>query len=216
MATCTVITTQNISKDMKMCIYKITNKLSGKSYIGQSRGKVGSRWGKHIRGENRTYNSAIHAAISKHGVKNFEFLVIDFCETIEQLDYKEQLYIKQLGTLAPNGYNITTGGGKGFNYTDEHRAKLSASAKSKDQSIHKKHSEYMKQRMNTPEMKAFMADVAKRTHTGRKHTKEHIENRAAKRRGQVATDEQRIKLARVHMNGKVICCSNGEEYLSAY
>ena len=199
-----------------MCIYKITNNLNGKSYIGQSKAKVRNRWHRHICGDKSYKNSAIHNAITKYGTNNFTFSVIDICETVEQMDYKEKMYIKQINTVAPNGYNITTGGGHGFTYSDEHKARLSIAAKNKDKSVNKKHSEFMKQRMNTETMKQFMAEVARRTHTGRKQSIEQVEHRANLKRGSTFSDEQKITLARAHMDGRIIMCSNGDTYLSAY
>lgn len=202
--------------NMTMCIYTITNLLNGKVYVGQSRNTVSSRWYKHIRGDGSKCASVIHKAIVKHGAENFKFSVIDFCETIEQMDYKEKYHIKTLNTMSPNGYNITSGGGHGFVYTKEHRARLSESAKNKDKEVFKKHSEFMKKRMGTPEMKAHMSEIAKKTHTGRKQRAEQVERRAVLRRGAKFTEEQLVTLARAHMKGRIICCSNGKEYLSAY
>lgn len=199
-----------------MCIYKITNNIRGKSYIGQSRSLVRNRWHKHINGDTSCKNSAIHNAIAKYGVENFTFLVIDICETIEQLDYKEKMYILQLNTLAPDGYNITTGGGHGFTYSDEHRARLSIAAKNRTPEVRAKQSAMMKERMSIPEVKAFMADICRRTHTGRKQSVEQVEYRTKFRKGVKATHEQKVTLARAHMGGTVICCSNGKEYLSSY
>jgi len=48
--------------------------------------------------------------------------------TIEELDQTEINFIKQLNTLAPNGYNLTTGGER-FDHTDETKNRISTKIK---------------------------------------------------------------------------------------
>lgn len=55
------------------------------------------------------YPSAIHAAFRKYGIENFSFEVIEECLS-EELDIREAYWIKELNTMAPNGYNLTAGG----------------------------------------------------------------------------------------------------------
>lgn len=61
-------------------IYKITNKINGKIYIGQSI-NIERRWKEHIF-DNRK-NSLIHLAIIKYGKENFSFEVIEECNQKE-------------------------------------------------------------------------------------------------------------------------------------
>ena len=58
-----------------------------------------------------SYNTAIHQAIRKYGAENFEWNIVEEC-SIQDIDQKEQYYIKLFDTLAPNGYNILQGGQK--------------------------------------------------------------------------------------------------------
>ena len=95
-----------------MIIYKITNKLTGKIYIGQTVQKLHERWVDHSR-PNRglTINrSAISAAIRKYGKENFIIEQIDSAISLEELNIKEITYIKALNSLSPNGYNLELGG----------------------------------------------------------------------------------------------------------
>lgn len=95
-------------------IYKITNLKNGKVYVGQSI-DIKDRWSQHknkaFNSNERGYNSAIHAAFRKYGIENFSFEIIEEC-VAEQLDEKEQFWIKKFNSLAPNGYNILPGGQK--------------------------------------------------------------------------------------------------------
>jgi len=85
-------------------IYRIKNKINGKSYIGQSK-SVQRRWREHIRG---TEDSVISKAIRKYGEDNFTFEIIEIC-SVEDLDSREIYYIKKYETYK-KGYNMTLGG----------------------------------------------------------------------------------------------------------
>ena len=53
---------------MEGFIYKITNKVNGKSYIGQTRNTVEFRWRQHYKAKDNKY---FHRAIQKYGKENF-------------------------------------------------------------------------------------------------------------------------------------------------
>jgi len=104
-------------------IYKITNKLNGKSYIGQSK-NVNSRIKAHCR---KSRVLVINKAIQKYGVDNFEFEVVLYCD-IDSLDYYEKRLISHYNTISPNGYNIDVGG-KDRRIAESTKKKLSNSMK---------------------------------------------------------------------------------------
>ena len=88
-------------------IYKITNILNGKAYIGQSNNpKRRFTEHKNIRCK-ETSVSLIGRAITKYGAENFSFEILGYFEDYNQ---KERDYIEQFGTLFPNGYNLQKGG----------------------------------------------------------------------------------------------------------
>lgn len=98
------------------CIYKITNKLNNKSYIGLTIRSPQMRWSEHIyRSKNITNNSqTICKAINKYGSDNFLFEVIEDNILNEVLQEKEKYYIELFDTYN-NGYNDTPGGDGGYN-----------------------------------------------------------------------------------------------------
>lgn len=92
-------------------IYKITNKINGKCYIGQSI-DIERRWREHKRA--RDENKILYKDIKRYGIKNFEFKILQECQ-IDELDELEIYYIKKFDTFN-NGYNLTLGGQYFKNY----------------------------------------------------------------------------------------------------
>lgn len=96
---------------MSIGIYKITNKINQKSYIGQSI-DIEKRWKDHIKhGFNLNDVKSeypLYRSFRKYGLDNFQFEILEECR-IDELDEKERLYILQYNTYY-NGYNQTLGG----------------------------------------------------------------------------------------------------------
>lgn len=202
-----------------MCIYSITHRESGKKYVGITRRAAGDRWRSHVWSSEREGKACplVSRAIEKYGADAFSFSVIDIAESRDQLAHKEQFWINELNTLAPNGYNLSTGGYVGSDVSDETRAKLKVSAANRTDSWTEKQSAARAAWFEAdPERRIAAAERARKCHAGRKQSAEQIEARAAGKRGMALSHEQRVTLARSHMRGRVIECSNGESYLSAY
>lgn len=99
-------------------IYKITNQINGKVYIGLTTKKnPRTRLQQHLRyakgsKEERSY---IHSAIAKYGEENFEFEVIESnIHDREELQQLEIDYITNYNSFGEGGYNRTTGGEGGL------------------------------------------------------------------------------------------------------
>lgn len=88
-------------------IYKITNKINNKCYIGQSI-NIERRWKEHLNDDIKL-DRAIGKAFKKYGINNFTFEIIEICLE-EQLDEKEIYWINYYNSYN-NGYNMTLGGG---------------------------------------------------------------------------------------------------------
>jgi group I intron endonuclease len=103
---------------MAIAIYTITHKSSGKQYVGIS-SNLKRRWSDHKNSDGLC--PVLHAAIKKHGIDNFEFTHIANAFTWEGACAIERSLIIELGTKAPNGYNLTYGGDGtyGFKHTKE-------------------------------------------------------------------------------------------------
>ena len=94
-------------------IYKITNKLNNKVYIGQTIQKPIERFYQHCAKKCDKYilNMVIHKAIFKYGKDNFTFEVIEEVPK-QQLNEREKYWIKYYNSYT-DGYNSTKGGQKG-------------------------------------------------------------------------------------------------------
>ena len=91
-------------------IYKYTNKINGKSYIGLSNDIQRRQW-EHQTLANQQDTSHFHRALCKYGMENFVFEVLETFETEDRelLGKREQYWIQYYNTYA-EGYNETLGG----------------------------------------------------------------------------------------------------------
>ena len=99
-------------------IYKITNRISGKIYIGKTiQLDPVARWKGHKYMFSQTKGGcpALRDAVRKYGIDAFTFEIMIICFD-EDCDRWEIEYIKKFDCMAPNGYNILEGGrgGAGF------------------------------------------------------------------------------------------------------
>lgn len=102
-------------------IYKITNKINQKPYIGKTVDTITSRWNEHIY-EAFTHNSPflIHNAMRKYGIENFTIKELEECSA-DKLSEREQYWIKTINSHFETGYgyNMTYGGDGTLRYSDE-------------------------------------------------------------------------------------------------
>ena len=158
-------------------IYKITNNINGKCYIGKSECNVYNRLEEH---KKKTHNEHLKKAFEKYGIDNFSFEVITLCSR-ELCGELEKYYIQKYNSNNPIfGYNKTSGDERhGTVFSDEVIEVLrekSTGRKDSDETknkkregrIGKKHSETSKKQMSE-------------SHTGKK-----------------ATDKTRKKLSKSH------------------
>jgi len=99
-------------------IYKATNKLNGKIYIGQTFKTLKERKSAHKNRAMFGSNYHFHNAIRKYGFDVFEWKILEKGITNkDKLDALEIKYIKRFDSIE-NGYNISTGGGGGDTLTN--------------------------------------------------------------------------------------------------
>ena len=97
-------------------IYKITNLVNHKVYIGKTQLSIEERFKEHVRDSRRECEEKrpLYDAMNKYGVENFVIELIEDNISDEDINNKEQFYIKQynsyIGFENSNGYNATLGG----------------------------------------------------------------------------------------------------------
>jgi len=151
-------------------IYKVVNNTDGKIYIGQTTKSLELRIKNHAKQGCYLYN-----AINKYGIVNFEYSIIETCDSKEELDEMEFHYIKQYNSLVPNGYNLTLGGEGwyGLNHSEKTKKQISDNLKI----YYKTHPSASLGTKHTEEYRKRMSEMRKGTNVGednpfygRKHT----------------------------------------------
>jgi len=141
-------------------IYIVTNLNNRKQYVGQTVRKLKRRLYEH---EHYNTSTMIHKAIKKYGIENFKW--VSFSCPEEELDWQETFLIKELNTLAPNGYNLDSGGNE-----QKHRHEI------------------------TKEKIAIAQRGEKSIWWGRKHTQEELNKMSLASVGKPKTEEHKIKM----------------------
>lgn len=111
-------------------IYKITNILNGKIYIGQTSESIRRRFKRHIY-DSKSKETSIARAIRKYGHENFsvEVLCVINAKTIFELDeLLNKNEVEQINNLKSmgNGYNQTIGGNgvRGYKISEKRKKQL--------------------------------------------------------------------------------------------
>ena len=201
-----------------MIIYKITNKITKKFYIGKTERTLFARWKAHCRdalhNKSKTY---FHRSIRKHGAHNFACKIIMRADNIDKLNKLEEHFIsKWNSTESKIGYNGTSGGDGGVPnkqsrrkisqalsgrpkppITEEHRRNLSEANKgqkrTKEQII--KMSKALKGRVFSDEHKRNIGKVTR----GKKQAKEHVRKRVESRAEYKHSDETKRKISEARL-----------------
>jgi group I intron endonuclease len=115
-----------------MLIYVLTNKINNKMYVGQTKTSIYQRMKSHKYG-NQNLHLPLKRAIRKYGIDNFDIDTMKVDEN--KINIYEMCLIQRLNTLAPNGYNISSGGNasrngcipwnKGKQHSEQTRLKMS-------------------------------------------------------------------------------------------
>ena len=194
-------------------IYKITNMIDGKIYLGQAV-NIQKRFKRHkyMLSNNKHPNKHLQAAYSKYGEAAFTFDPIIYCDESLLNEYEVDLIYLSESYKPEIGYNKTMGG-EGGKPTEETKAKLSAAHKGKKQ---KPRTEEHKAKISaahkgikyTEETKAKMSA----SHKGRKmkpFTEEHKAKISASRKGKKHTEEAKAKISAAKKRKTDILQENG-------
>ena len=167
-------------------IYKMTNRINGKVYIGQTIEGFDRRYRKDFC---KLHDGYLKNAINKYGIENFEIIkIFDIAFSKEELDVKEKCWIKIFNSNNKKyGYNLTEGGQNVSTYANKTEEEM--------KEIKEKISKSNKISQNRPETKAL-----------------HSKN--GKRYWLNLTNEEKIKQIRKHSK-PVICITTNKIFYSA-
>jgi len=210
---------------MSSVIYKITNLVNGKIYVGQT-----------IRDRSCYLGSGIEIKkdIKKYGKKKFKKEILEYCKKQNQLNERERYWIKKCKSKHPMGYNLTDGGNGAFGHkmSDAQRKFLSDRNKNsylnpKNNPMYgKRHTEETKKKISEKAKERFKnkenhpmygklgvwlgkhhSDKIKKLlylkNRGRKHTEEAKKKISEKAKGRVLSEETRQKLRIINIGKKV-------------
>ena len=151
-------------------IYKITNTVNSKAYIGQTvQNAEKTRIRAHLNGYG---NADVKKDIEKYGKDVFMYEILHDGIISEFLDMLEKEAIAKYNTIAPHGYNQTTGGGGGFPSDETRQKHLEAM----------RHPEVRQKRleaMRHPEVRQKLSKAS----TGKRHTPETRRKMSEARKG---------------------------------
>jgi hypothetical protein len=181
-----------------MIIYKATNTLNGKVYIGQTTRTLTQRKAEHINETHRKYAPYFHNALKKNGKENFTWEEIDRGNTQSELDQKEKYWIAYYkSNMSEHGYNLACGG-KQFIHSEKSKQKMSNSHKGK--ATGEKH--YFFGKHHTEETK----EKLRQANLGKKRSPEHRRKMSEALRGEKSywygkhlSEETRQKIREAHM-----------------
>jgi group I intron endonuclease len=93
-----------------MIVYRATNQITGRVYIGVASCSLARRRTGHFRSARDGSPAIFHNSIRKHGIEAFLFEELERCSDRAALLEREIYWIRQLGSRHPAGYNMTDGG----------------------------------------------------------------------------------------------------------
>lgn len=167
-------------------VYKVTNNLNGKMYVGQHKG---DKFDPKYKGSGKI----LHQAYEKYGFDNFSVEVLEWCRTHSELDEAEKKWIKFFNATV-EGYNIAFGGeGGGHPVTTETRKKISKSLEGRvvSKETRRRLSESHRGYRPTAEARLHQSQAQ----MGRKLSPSHVAKIVARQTGVPKSDELKKKIS---------------------
>lgn len=185
-------------------IYKVTNLINGKCYIGKTTQTLNARKSDHKGYAKRNGSDYFHKAIKKYGLDNFKWEIL--CEDVPILflGIREtmKIIVENSHISTGRGYNLTWGGEgtSGYKHTEETRRKM-MKPKSEEAKKHmmKPKSEEAKKHMSIAQKEKT---GEKNNFYGRKHSEEAKRKMREKKLGKIVSDETKKKLSKALMGNK--------------
>lgn len=114
-------------------VYKISNRINNKVYIGITSIGIKERWYAHVSCSRHSdqYHNQLYQDMNTYGPENFFIEVLESNISYLDRDDKEKFYIAKFNSREPNGYNLTDGGfsNDGVLWAESRGAKISRKLK---------------------------------------------------------------------------------------
>lgn len=91
-------------------VYVIRNVTNGLQYVGVTSRPLARRWSSHLSDARHDRGTLLHADILKYGREQFTYRQLNIALNEAGAEKLEQFWIRELGSLAPAGYNLAAGG----------------------------------------------------------------------------------------------------------
>lgn len=141
-------------------IYKITNTVNNKIYIGQTTKTIEERFQKHIQKAKQHVNRYLYDAMNHYGYDKFKIEPIEECDN-NLLNEREIYWIKYYNSNNKIlGYNMTTGGEGGDTWTNNPH-KEETSQKIRDANLGSKRTPEQRARMSAAQKGVYYIPVNK-------------------------------------------------------
>lgn len=174
-----------------MVLYKVSNLVNGKVYIGQTRQKLHKRINAH-----KIADTYLGRALRKYGMDNFKVDVIGEFDNSGMLNEAERIAVEYYKCIIPNGYNAIPGG---------------AFAPTMSPSVREKLSRVLTGKTLPLEVRRKISNSLK----GKKKSKDHIDKVRKASLGRTMSPETRAKVSASKSAGPVRCVDTGEVFTTA-
>lgn len=164
-------------------IYIATNIINKKQYVGQTN-KFHKRLQGHLCNKQKSY---FDNALKKYGVEQFSFTKIDY--PLELLDFWEEYWINEVGSLYPNGYNLMTGG-SAPKHSEATKLKIRL------QKLGDKNPNFGKPKSDETKKRMSESQTGKSHKRGWKHSQATRDKMSKAQQGRVVSLEARAKISR--------------------
>ena len=174
-------------------IYKTTNLINGKYYIGQHKtkklndGYLGS-------------GTLFRYALKKYGKENFSRQILAYAESAEQLNRLQALYVNKETIDDENSYNLMTGGYQNIQFSQQTKDKLKKIMKNRvlTDEWKKKIGQSNKGKLTGRKLSDTIKNKIRNSHIGMVFTDQHKQNISKKRKGIIFSDKHKNNLSISH------------------
>ena len=178
-----------------MIIYKITNLINDKIYIGLTTQKINRRWTQHkSKSKTNITTEPFLNAIRKYGEENFLVEVIDKANNLKELNKKEKYWINYYNSNNNKiGYNVLSGG-KFCSFNENTKKRMSMAHKGKK--LSEEHKKNISKALKGKKKPEGFSDKVRERMLGTTFSEERKKNLSEAHKGHVHSEETKKKMSK--------------------